>query len=74
MITTHSIPSSRFEDYASLHTGHDAGFSWLPCQCCGSTLGGDRFEFFGLKHSSDTPGMKPESLGTCCIDCLYAIE
>lgn len=29
-----------------LTVGDEAGFSWSSCDCCGSTLGGDRHELF----------------------------
>lgn len=30
------------KDYPFLAVGEDAGFSWSPCEACGSRLGGDR--------------------------------
>lgn len=29
-------------DYPFLAVGEEAGFSWSPCEACGSRLGGDR--------------------------------
>lgn len=31
-------------DNCTVAIGDDAGFSWSPCEACGSKLGGDRFE------------------------------
>lgn len=27
----------------------DLGFSWRPCDCCGSKLGGDRFKLYAYR-------------------------
>ena len=33
------------ERHPHMHAGtKELGFSWRPCQCCGSKLGGDRFD------------------------------
>lgn len=43
-------------------------FSWRPCECCGSRLGGDRY---------DTNGYNPETKEiyeyTVCNDCILYI-
>lgn len=42
-------------------------FSWSVCECCGSTLGGDRYEFTGIVgkiHSSERIEL------SCCVDCF----
>ena len=42
-------------------------FSWSPCECCGSILGGDRFDFtgrVGKKHTDQTIQL------SCCVDCF----
>lgn len=44
---------------APLVTGDSAGFSWQPCDCCSSKLGGDR------THSN---------YGEVCDDCVYFNE
>lgn len=31
---------------ALAYDGEDLGFSWEPCEACGSTLGGERFKAF----------------------------
>jgi hypothetical protein len=36
------------EGLYSLETGDECGFSWLPCDGCGSSLGGDRHRLIGL--------------------------
>ena len=33
-------------DGRALSIGEECGFSWRACDCCGSRLGGDRFELF----------------------------
>ena len=36
------------EGLLSLHIGDEQGFSWSPCDLCGSTLGGTRHSLYGL--------------------------
>lgn len=31
-------------------TGDEVGFSWHACECCGSALGGTRYEIFNIKR------------------------
>jgi len=44
-------------------------FSWSPCDCCGSTLGGDREECAGWN-----PTTKEVQKYTVCMDCVYYVE
>ena len=53
------------EDYDTFCEPH---FSWRPCVCCGSTLGGDREPAHGV-----TPEGTIEHF-ECCIDCVLAIN
>ena len=42
-------------------------FNWQPCECCGSGLGGDRYDFIGKLgqlHDSEIVEM------SCCVDCF----
>ena len=43
------------------------GFSWSPCDRCGSALGGSRHEW----HFRERGGNSDD--GLICSDCLYAI-
>ena len=44
-------------------------FSWAPCECCGSTLGGDRYRASGF-NPKDREVYKYE----ICTDCMYYAE
>ena len=42
-------------------------FSWSACECCGSILGGDRYDFIGKlgkTHNSEIIEL------SCCVDCF----
>ena len=45
-------------------------FSWSPCQCCGSTLGGDRQECSGYNPTTK----EVHGPFTICQDCEYYAE
>lgn len=47
-----------------------SGFSWQPCECCGSPLGGDRFSMIYKTDRTDNT----VSTFQVCIDCLYFLE
>ena len=49
-------------------TGEHVGFSWSACDRCGSTLGGDRWEW----SAQDETGEDID--GEVCADCLADIE
>jgi hypothetical protein len=51
-----------------VYSSEDYGFSWKPCECCGSPLGGDRFR--AVKCSTYTDDMSDYSV---CIDCIAFI-
>lgn len=47
-------------------TANEPYFSWHACGCCGSILGGDRYEFIGKlgkTHDSEIIEL------SCCVDC-----
>lgn len=44
------------------------GFSWSPCDRCGSTLGGERHQWYYRESG------QPDSECQICTDCMYAIE
>ncbi len=46
----------------------DLGFSWSACDCCGSSLGGDRF-----KACHYNPETKETIDLEICVDCLMYI-
>ena len=45
-------------------------FSWSPCDCCGSPLGGDRYDCNG--YNSDTKEVQEGY--SVCVDCVYYAE
>jgi hypothetical protein len=46
----------------------DPWFSWHPCECCGSHLGGDREYLYARNASGKVVRF------TICTDCVYYIE
>ena len=44
-------------------------FSSVPCECCNSSLGGDRYDCNGYN-----PNTKEIQDYTVCIDCVYYAE
>ena len=40
-------------------------FSWSPCECCGSCLGGDRYDLTGRLDSVTGDFIEV----SCCVDC-----
>lgn len=48
----------------------EAYFSWQPCECCGSPLGGNREDYIGFnQETGEVQG--PYSI---CVDCVYYTE
>ncbi len=45
-------------------------FSWSPCQCCGTHLGGDRYECNGYNVKTK----EVEEYDCICQDCVYYAE
>lgn len=50
----------------SLAIDSDPHFSWKPCECCGSSLGGNRYDVDYFSELTDSV----ES-ATICGNCLY---
>jgi hypothetical protein len=49
---------------------HEPYFSWQPCDCCGTNLGGGREDCSGYN-----PTTKEVQTGySVCEDCLYYVE
>jgi len=44
-------------------------FSWRPCDCCRTYLGGDR-----IKANGYNPSTKEVQEYTICVDCEYYVE
>ena len=42
----------------------DPHFSWRPCECCGSALGGDRYDAHGVDSEGEIVHF------SICVDCL----
>ena len=49
-------------------TGETDEFSWKPCPCCGSKLGGSRHEFTGALKTGE------KDTDWLCIDCRDYVE
>lgn len=49
--------------------GHEPYFSWRSCECCQTTLGGDRYDCTGYH-----PKQKEIYEYSVCSDCLYYAE
>ena len=45
-------------------------FSWHRCDCCGSSLGGDRYDCNGYNPTTK----ETQSEYTVCSDCVYYAE
>lgn len=51
----------------------EGGFSWGPCESCGSTLGGNRYPAHAIHREAFGPGAKrPDDVHhiEICTDCL----
>lgn len=48
----------------------DLHFSWSPCHCCGSQLGGDRQTMCGYNPTTK----EIQSDYSVCVDCVYYVE
>lgn len=49
-------------------TAKEPYFSWSPCECCGSPLGGDRYDFLGRIFEGND--LKEVIELSCCVDCF----
>lgn len=45
-------------------------FSWSPCDCCGSRLGGDRWDAKCFGVNLKTEKFEEVDSGSICIDCV----
>ena len=61
--TCSECPEEQNED-----VGDEGYFSWSSCECCGSTLGGDRY----AAHGRMTDGSLVHF--DVCVDCLWYIN
>jgi len=43
-------------------------FSWQPCECCGSNLGGNREAY---SFGTDYPGIAGTFDANICVNCVY---
>jgi hypothetical protein len=51
----------------------DPHFSWSPCECCGDSKGGDRFEcdvLFRVNLDGRKSTGKADWTANCCPDCV----
>lgn len=48
----------------------EPSFSWGPCHCCGSTLGGDRYKCNGYNPTLE----EVQEYSAVCTDCVYYAE
>lgn len=60
-------PRAFFLAYEAGEIDDEGSFSWLDCECCGSSFGGDRY----AAHYNETDG----TIGhiEICVDCLAYI-
>lgn len=49
----------------------EPSFSWGPCDCCGSHLGGDRFDMLGFNSGKPDAEQYKYSI---CVDCYFAVN
>ena len=42
-------------------------FSWSSCECCGSRLGGDRYDIIAIRGKKHTD---PKETLSVCVDCF----
>jgi hypothetical protein len=52
----------------ALELAGEAGFSWSPCESCGSALGGDRYPAHGRDSNDGIVHF------TACVDCLHYLN
>ena len=53
---------------------NEPSFSWSSCDCCGSSLGGDKYKAMGLIKNR-SPRRKNNWIEySICVDCMYYIE
>lgn len=48
----------------------DSYFSWSTCDCCGSRLGGDRWDAKQFGVNIKTHELEETDSGSICIDCV----
>ena len=53
----------------SFNSDREPYFSWRPCECCGDTLGGNRYDVAGYNNAD-----KEIYLYAVCPDCLCYTE
>jgi hypothetical protein len=58
------------ENLSIINSELDPYFSWRGCECCKSSLGGDRYDCHGYNREEETI-QGPYSI---CIDCIYYNE
>lgn len=54
--------------FESINTEKEAWFSWRACECCGSPLGGDRYQLRAV-NKDDNEIVEY----AVCVDCMYYI-
>jgi hypothetical protein len=57
------------DHHLALGDGEEDYFSWAPCQCCGSTLGGNRYLLNLIPNSGPINDDTIIPLNVC-VDCL----
>lgn len=63
---TEAISANIPEGYHLVCGNEELGFSWSACECCGSSLGGDRHE---LAYTKPGTAEGPIMI-SACTDCL----
>ena len=53
-------------------TAEESHFSWSSCDCCGSRLGGDRWDAEKFGWNIEKKKLELLDSGAICVDCLTA--
>jgi hypothetical protein len=56
------------EELVFINVEYDKHFSWLPCDCCKSTLGGDRYTVRACQDVDSTA-----LIFDVCTECMEAL-
>lgn len=69
-----AIRAAYVQGYEAVYTEGESFFSWTPCPCCRSELGGNRYELRGLIKDEKSGVRMSEHIGNVCADCMEYFE
>ena len=55
------------QNLSEIDSGKESYFSWSMCDCCGSPLGGDRYDCSGYNPTTK----EVQEVYRVCVDCIY---